>query len=135
MDQVVHHYGDVCQAVTELAVRRGSPINTDEFRTLNRCLDEAIADAVTAFGDERENALLDHARDLHERLGALAEEQRRLLNVSLQTLAAIQTGQIAPKGATGTALMKTLEELRDLIDRTLPEIRLISGVTKSPPGN
>jgi hypothetical protein len=135
VDQVVHHYGDVCQAVTELAVRRGSPINTDEFRTLNRCLDEAIADAVTAFGDERENALLDHARDLHERLGALAEEQRRLLNVSLQTLAAIQTGQIAPKGATGTALMKTLEELRDLIDRTLPEIRLISGVTKSPPGN
>jgi hypothetical protein len=135
VDQVVHHYGDVCQAVTELAVRRGSPINTDEFRTLNRCLDEAIADAVTAFGDERENALLDHAKDLHERLGALAEEQRRLLNVALQTLAAIQAGQIAPKGATGTALMKTLEDLRDLTDRTLPEIRLISGVTKLPPGD
>jgi hypothetical protein len=98
VNQVVHHYGDVCQAVTELAVRRGASITTDEFRTLNRCLDDAIADAVTAFADERENALLDHAKDLHERLGALAEEQRRLLNVALQTLAAIQTGQIAPKG-------------------------------------
>jgi hypothetical protein len=76
-----------------------------------------------------------HAKDLHERLGALAEEQRRLLHVALQTLAAIQTGQIAPKGATGTALMKTLEELRDLIDRTLPEIRLFSGITKLPPDN
>ncbi len=135
VDQVVHHYGDVCQAITEVAVRKGSPINTDEFRTLNRCLDEAIADAVTAYGDERENAILEQAADLHQRLGALAEEQRRLVDVSLQQLAAIQTGQLAPAGATGTALVKTLKELRDLIDRTLPEIRLISGVTKPPPGD
>jgi hypothetical protein len=134
VDQVVHHYGDVCQAVTDLAVRRNANITTDEFRTLNRCLDEAIADAVTAYGDERENAILDQAADLHQRLGVLAEEQRRLVDVSLQTLAAIQTGQLAPAGATGTALVKTLKELRDLIDRTLPEIRLISGVTKPPPG-
>ena len=134
VDQVVHHYGDVCQAITDLAVRRNSPINTDEFRTLNRCLDEAIADAVTAFGDERENAILDQATDLHLRLGALADEQRRLVDISIQTLTAIQTGQVAAAGATGTALVKTLKELRDVIDRTLPEIRLISGVTKSPPG-
>jgi hypothetical protein len=134
VDQVVHHYGDVCQAITDVADRNGAPISTDEFRTLNRCLDEAIADAVTAYGDERENAILDQAADLHHRLGALAEEQRRLVDVSLQTLAAIQSGQLAPAGATGTALMKTLRELRDLIDRTLPQIRLISGVTKPPPG-
>ena len=134
VDQVVHHYGDVCQAITDVAEGNGSPISTDEFRTLNRCLDEAIADAVTAYGNERENAILDQAADLHQRLGALAEEQRRLVDVSLQTLAAIQSGQLAPAGATGTALMKTLRELRDLIDRTLPEIRLISGVTKRPPG-
>lgn len=134
VDQVVHHYGDVCQAITELAVRKDSPINTDEFRTLNRCLDEAIADAVTAFGDERENAILDQAADLHARLGYLADSQRRLVNTSLQTLAAIQSGKLAAGGATGTALVKTLEELRELIDRALPEIRLISGVTKAPPG-
>jgi len=133
VDQVVHHYGDVCQAVTELAVRKKSPINTDEFRTLNRCLDEAIADAVSAFGDERENAILDQATDLHERLGALADEQRRLVDVSLQALGAIQSGKLAATGATGTALVKTLEELRDLIDRTLPEIRLVSGVTNPYP--
>src|SRR4029079_3023482 len=54
VDQVVHHYGDVCQAVTDLAVKRHAAITTDEFRTLNRCLVEAIADAVTSFGDERE---------------------------------------------------------------------------------
>src|SRR5687767_10460300 len=44
--QVVHGYGDVCQAVTELAVELEAPISAHDFRTLNRCLDDAIAGAV-----------------------------------------------------------------------------------------
>jgi len=47
VDQVVHDYGDLCQAITKLAVDRGAAIQVEEFRTLNRCLDNAIADAVT----------------------------------------------------------------------------------------
>jgi hypothetical protein len=133
VDQVVHHYGDVCQAVTDLAVKKNAIITTDEFRTLNRCLDEAIADAVTAFADGRENAVLDQATTLHNRLGALAEEQRRLVDIALQTLAAIQTGNVGATGATGGALTKTLKELRHIIETTLPEIRLISGMTTTPP--
>jgi hypothetical protein len=132
VDQVVHHYGDVCQAVTEMAVVRQQAITTDEFRTLNRCLDEAIADAVTAFAEERENALVQHATDLHQRLGVLAEEQRRLVLLSLQTFSAIQAGSVGANGATGTALVNTLKELQDLIERTLPEIRLITGMTQGP---
>lgn len=132
VDQVVHHYGDVCQAVTELAVAKKAPITTDEFRTLNRCLDEAIADAVTAFADERENVILLQATDLHQRLGALAEQQRRLVNIAVQTLAAIQTGNVGSTGATGAALMRTLEELRQLVDNALPEARLMSGMTNLP---
>lgn len=49
VDQVVHDYGDLCQAITDLAVERDAPFTIDEFRTLNRCLDNAIADAVTEF--------------------------------------------------------------------------------------
>lgn len=130
VDQVVHHYGDVCQSVTEMAVAKNQAISTDEFRTLNRCLDEAIADAVTAFADERENLILDQASDLHHRLGVLAEEQRRLVELALQTFAAIQAGKVGTTGATASALAKTLEELKDLIERTLPEIRLHTGVAK-----
>jgi hypothetical protein len=102
VDQVVHHYGDVCQAVAEIAIAKHASISADQFRTLNRCLDEAIAEAVTAFADERENAALHQSIKLHERLGALAEEQRRLIDVSLQTLAAIQNGQLAAKGTRDT---------------------------------
>ena len=48
VSQVVHDYGDVCQSVTDLAMEMNAPISTDDFRTLNRCLDDAIAGAVTA---------------------------------------------------------------------------------------
>ena len=59
VDQVVHDYGDLCQAITDLAVERDAPFTIDEFRTLNRCLDNAIADAVTEFSLLRELAILD----------------------------------------------------------------------------
>jgi hypothetical protein len=45
--QVVHDYGDICQAITELAAEQHAPITVEEFHTLNRCLDTAIAEAVT----------------------------------------------------------------------------------------
>jgi hypothetical protein len=47
--QVVHGYGDVCQAVTELAIEKDADITTSEFHTLNSCLDNAIAGAVTSW--------------------------------------------------------------------------------------
>ena len=56
--QVVHGYGDVCQAVTELAIELEIPISADEFKTLNRCLDEAIAQAVTEFARQRDAVAL-----------------------------------------------------------------------------
>jgi hypothetical protein len=47
VDQLVHDYGDVCQAITELVGDLNTPISTDDCRTLNKCLDYAIARAVT----------------------------------------------------------------------------------------
>ena len=47
VSQVVHDYGDICQTITALAVEQGAPISVEEFHTLNRCLDTAIAEAVT----------------------------------------------------------------------------------------
>ena len=47
ISQVVHDYGDICQAITEVALEQNVPIRTEEFHMLNRCLDTAIAEAVT----------------------------------------------------------------------------------------
>jgi len=124
VDQVVHGYGDVCQCVTALAVELDVAISTDEFRTLNRCLDNAIADAVASFGSARQTSINRQAETLHQRLTLFAAEHRRLMDIAVQSLNAIKTGNIGTGGATGTLLTLTLEELRSLTDRTLPEILL-----------
>jgi hypothetical protein len=121
--QVVRDYGDVCQAVTELAVEQNATIATDEFRILNRCLDDAIADAVTAFGAARREPGNDEPPDLHRRLDIYADEQRRLIDIAIHSCAAIKTGSVGIGGATGTLLTHALAELSALADRSLPEIR------------
>jgi hypothetical protein len=133
VDQVVHDYGDVCQAVTELAVEQKAPIAIEEFRTLNRCLDNAIADAVTSFGSSRQTLMIDRAETLNKRLDQYAEEQRRLVDIAIQSYTAIKTGNIGLSGATGALLLHALGELRTLADRALPEIRLAAATTEPVP--
>jgi hypothetical protein len=131
VDQVVHDYGDVCQSVTALAVEQDVPISTDEFRTLNRCLDNAIADAVASFGAARQTSIERQAETLQQRLVVFAAEHRRLIDIAIQSLTAIKTGNIGIGGATGTLLAHALEELRSLTDRTLPDILLASPRAKA----
>jgi hypothetical protein len=117
VDQVVHDYGDVCQCVTALAVERATPISTDEFRTLNRCLDNAIADAVAAFGAASQVSADARAQTLQQRLVDHVAEHQRLSAIARQAFIAIKTGNIGPGGATGDLLMLTLKELDELTDR------------------
>jgi len=135
VDQVVHGYGDVCQAITELAKEKDAPVTVDEFHTLNRLLDNAIADAVASYAQHRDSVNAQGAQELHERMGTLAEEQRNLLDTALRALDAVKVGNIGLMGATGTLLEDSLMKLRDLIDKSLPEIRLSSGMTSAPPGS
>lgn len=129
IDQVVHGYGDVCQAITKMAIERKAKISPDEFRTLNRCLDDAIADAVTAYSSARQSAINNQAEILRKSLNHFSEEQRRLLDVASQSCVAIKTGNIGMNGATGALLIHALEELRALVERAVPEIRLQSAKT------
>jgi hypothetical protein len=124
VDQVVHDYGDVCQSVTELAGEQDIVISVVEFRILNRCLDNAIADAVTSFGRTRQVLINDQAETLQQRLAFFSGEHRRLVDIALQSYSAIKTGNVGVTGATGTLLNYTLQELRSLTDRSLPEILL-----------
>ena len=129
VDQVVHDYGDLCQAITDSAHDAGAKIEVDEFRTLNRCLDNAIADAVTEFSSARDASnAVKGARLLNERLGFLAHEMRNLLHTATLALAAIRTGRIGMGGATGDALDRSLIGLRTLVDRSLADVRLSAGL-------
>ena len=129
VDQVVHDYGDLCQAITDLAFDQNAPFAVDEFRTLNRCLDNAIADSVTEFSYQRDLLLEDagvHA--LNERLGFLAHELRGLIQTATLAVTAIKAGNVGLAGATGAVLDRSLIGLRNLVDRSLADVRVSAGM-------
>jgi hypothetical protein len=129
VDQVVHGYGDICQSITELAGERDSPVTVAEFHTLNRMLDNAIADAVTSYAHHHDADSAATAKDLHEQMGTLADELRLHVNIALKAMEVLQLGNVGVNGATGALVSRSLASLRDLIDKALPEIRLASGMT------
>jgi signal transduction histidine kinase len=124
VSQVVHDYGDVCQTITELALETTAPISTEDFRTLNRCLDEAIASAVTMYTRESQQSRADEATDRdNERVGFLVHEMRNLVNTAVVAFEVLKSGNVGVGGSTGSVLNRTLMALRDLIARSLEEIR------------
>ena len=129
VEQVVHDYGDLCQSITDLAYERSSPISIDEFRTLNRCLDNGIADAVTEFAFQR-SAMLESSALLafNERLGFLAHELRNHIHTATLALLAVKSGHVGLTGATGTVLDRSLMGMRSLIDRSLADVRNAAGM-------
>ena len=134
MSQVVHDYGDICQAITDLAVDLNTPITTEYFRALNRCLDDAIAGAVTAYGRGRNQSTLDGevARG-GERLGFLAHELRNLTQTALLSFEVLKTGNVGVSGSTGTILHRSLKGLASLISRAMEEVRLTQSVGNREP--
>jgi hypothetical protein len=114
IEQVVHNYGDICQAVTELAEERGATLSIAEFHTLNRCLDNAIAGAVSSWSAERDLAHADSATRTSE---TLVRDLGELLERAQTTLAVVREGRVAVGGATGTLLHRALIEMRAMLDR------------------
>src|SRR5471030_1059096 len=120
VDQVVHDYGDLCQAITDLAFERDAPFQIDEFRTLNRCLDNAIADAVTEFSYQRDviNATAS-AHESNKRMGFFAHELRNQLGTASLAFAAAKAGGLSLTGATGSILERSLKALDKLITTSI----------------
>lgn len=132
VDQVVHDYGDLCQAITDLAVERDAPFSVDEFRTLNRCLDNAIADAVTEFTAQRDNSMAEQQTvDLNERLGFLMHELRNSLSVAMMAVTALEVGALTVGGATGNVLKRGHAAMAKLIENSLDEVRSKGESSKS----
>jgi signal transduction histidine kinase len=123
--QVVHDYGDVCQTITELVVETNASIHGEEFKTLNLCLDDATAEAVTEYSRLRELSIGELGM---ERLGILGHELRRTLNTAMLSFESIKNGRVAPGGSTGMLHERCLRNLRDLIDRSLADVRLDVGL-------
>lgn len=121
LSHVVHAYGAICQAITELASVKNTKISSNEFHDLNRCLDIAIAGAVTGFANNHKSQ--ETSREV-EHLGFLAHELRNALtsvNIAFQL---IKKGTVATGGSTAQLVDKGLRRIEYLIDRSLTEVRM-----------
>jgi len=106
--QVVHDYGDVCQSITEMAEEVDAPVSTADFRTLNRCLDDAIADAVSEFTNQtrktEEGDAAGHTLEL-----------KNLLFTAITAFEALQSGSVGIAGNTGFLVYRSLVAMRALL--------------------
>jgi signal transduction histidine kinase len=125
VDLLVHTYGDVCQSVTEFAIEHALPINPPEYKLLNQCLDDAIAEAVAEYARGREGTISAQGT---ERMGFFGHELRNLLGTAMLAFEVLQTGRVGMSGSTGDMLGRSLRGLRVLIDRALTEVRIAAQV-------
>jgi signal transduction histidine kinase len=115
----------VCQALTELAQETDASITTEEFHILNRCLDDAIAQAVTEYMRLREQAL---NREGSIRSGELAHELRNYLSGVTLGFEMIKRGTVAVRGSVSALISRNLKRMGVLIHRSLAEVRLDAGI-------
>jgi signal transduction histidine kinase len=126
--QVVHDYGDICQAVTELATALDAPITAGEFHMLNLCLDNGIAEAVTEYVRLQDRS---RAAGEVERSGVLAHELRNRVSAAQMGFQAIRSGRAPTNGSVAGIVSRSLSGLTALINRSLVEVRVDSGITRS----
>lgn len=132
VDQVVHDYGDICQAITGLAAERHEPFTPEEFRTLNRCLDNAIADAVTEFSAHHELVMLrGWTAEANERVGSMVHELRNAVHTASLAVRAMESGSLPVQGATGGVLKRSLAAMTSLLLESAALVRATAGTDRS----
>ena len=125
--QVVHTYGGLCQAIADVAIEADAAISVEDFKTLNSCLDDAIASAVTEYTRQREQAIADESI---ESLGFLAHELRNALNGAMLAFEVMRSGTVGTGGRTAAVVANNLSRMRELVDRSLLDVRLKARLQK-----
>jgi len=121
LSHVVHSYGAMCQAITELAADKNSNIQAHEFNDLNQSLDIAIASAVSEF--EFHSTNIAHEKEV-QHMGFLVHELRNALSSATIANQMIKKGVVGTGGSTAKVLEENLARMRTIIDRSLLDIRM-----------
>jgi len=124
--QLVHDYAAVSRAIMAVAIDEGASIPSDEFRLLDVCLDEAIAQALSAHGAAGV-AAGEQAREREEaeHLGVLVHELRNALSAVVMGFGALKRAGAVPEGSrVGAIIERNLGRLSSLIDQSLADARL-----------
>jgi signal transduction histidine kinase len=120
---LIHGYGDVCQAITDLAIASQTPISAKEYRVLNLVIDASLAEAVSTLEKELDQV---RSEDAAERAGFLAHELRNFLTTAKLSVQVLERGHTPVEGRAGATLWRALNSLGDLIDQSIVSVRLAS---------
>ena len=118
LSHVVHAYGAMCQSITQIASANDILFDNDEFHALNRCLDVAIAGAVTQFQSFRNSQ---QKNEEFKPAGFLTHEMRSVLSSAIVAFQMLQKGTVGVGGSTGQVLHTSLTHLQILMDKALEE--------------
>jgi len=113
--EVVQDWGDVCQAITELAESTGTALLAGEVEVLCLCLNNAVAGAITEYARVREQRM---AKSEIERAGAFGKELREQVSAAHLGFQAIKHGRAPIGGSVAAVVAKSLSSLLAAIDRT-----------------
>ena len=131
VEEVVYGYGDLCQAVTDLAVEHNAVIQPHEFRTLNHCLDQAMADALTSYSDRPHEPASDDAVQLYERLGFFVHELRNHLQTATAALA-VSRAENTFSPAAAAVVDRSMSRMSSLVRRSLADARTMADQPARP---
>jgi hypothetical protein len=113
----VIQYREICLCIAELAMETNAPINVADFANLDRCLDDAVARAVTESISDRSQRAEGAVEAGSEPLRVFQREARRLVNTAMLSFDVLRTGTVGLDGSTGRLFYRSLIELRSLADR------------------
>lgn len=125
VDEVVHDFGDLCQALTELVLDLGlgHQIDVAEFHTLNRCLNNAITGVVREYSYATRAQMEEEKAAANERQAFFVHEVRNLLNNATLAFAVLKSGRAGVNGATGAIVESSLQRLAALVARSITDVR------------
>lgn len=117
IDQLVHSYGDMCQAIVELSEQMNLRLEIAEYHLLNQCLDNAIATAVTEYEFHQNRQLASHSRRAEMAHKAeVSERLRNHLGTATTAIAALKLRELTLGGVTGRILERSLMHLNEIVN-------------------
>lgn len=119
VSQVVEGYGALSRAISRLAKTEASPIGAVELEAFTVVLDKAVAEAVGGFSGRRAEPV-----DCAQKMGVLAHEMRNALAAVTIAHTMLKQGIVGAGGRTNDILERSLDRMRDILDRSFSEVRL-----------
>jgi hypothetical protein len=118
--QVVHSYCDIRQATGAIANERGLARDTEEICTLHRCVDAALARAITEHAAAAAAALR-HEAD--HRMELFIHDLRNGLTVALLAFDTLKRCGGDLDSTTGTLLNRGLLRIRAVMEQSISDVR------------